>query len=323
MGEARKRMGANLKPINTSQAVKEATPEASIMQLKDGEKFTDLFSFDEKIYDAGDRSQVFMAKCKKSGDAMVVKMRQKGFFSGGERVWRGVLTRMLNLEKSDHVLGMYGIWEDDKAYYVVMEKCHGGELFDFLLNETDVPERECKRIMREILKSVDHLHSQGLIHRDIKPENIMFKDKTDEPNSPKTLKLIDFDTCQEHVPDSPKATKIVGTPGYIAPESFTGEYTPASDLWSVGVILYILMTGDMPYPDDVFGDDLGKNNQVGSQYMQDVYSKLKEYKVDFECPPWPDFPQARDLCQSLLAFDPSDRSPSARDALKHPWLSGK
>merc|ERR1711959_42833 len=138
---------------------------------------------------------------------------------------------------------------------------------------------------------VDHLRSQGLIHRDIKPENIMFKDKTDEPNSPKTLKLIDFDTCQENVPDSPKATKIVGTPGYIAPESFTGEYTPASDLWSVGVILYILLTGDMPYPDDIFGDDLGKHNQVGSKYMQDVYNKLKEYKVDFDCPPWPDFPQ--------------------------------
>ena len=64
-----------------------------------------------------------------------------------------------------------------QAYYVVMQKCGGGELFDFLLNETDVPERECKRIMREILRAVDHLHSQGLIHRDIKPENVMFIDQ--------------------------------------------------------------------------------------------------------------------------------------------------
>jgi len=252
---------------------------------------------------------------------VVIKMREKGFFSGGERVWRQVLTRMLNLDKNDHVLGLTGIYEDDENYFVVMEKCHGGELFDFLLNETDVPERECKRIMREILKAVDHMHSQGLIHRDIKPENIMFANNAQEdPKSPKTLKLIDFDTCQEHVPNSPKATRIVGTPGYIAPEAFKGEYTPASDLWSVGVILYILMTGDMPFSEEDIGEDIAGNNVVGGDKAEVVFDRLKNAKIDFECPPWPDFPQARDLCASLLAFDPGDRSPGAREALNHPWL---
>merc|ERR1719324_981865 len=91
---------------------------------------------------------------------------------------------MLNLENHSHVLGIKDILQDSEHYYVVMERCSGGELFDFLQTETDVPERECKRIMREILEAVDHLHHQGLIHRDIKPENIMFQDLSKDPFTP-------------------------------------------------------------------------------------------------------------------------------------------
>ncbi|CAJ1351657.1 unnamed protein product [Effrenium voratum] len=194
--------------------------------------------------------------------------------------------------------------------------------------QDDVPERECKRIMREILEAVDHIHSRGLIHRDIKPENIMFHDTSNEPNSPKTqaakkaVKLIDFDTCLEYEPQSPRAKHVVGTLGYLAPEALQGEYSPASDLWSVGVILYILMTGDMPFEQDMFGEQL-RDTRCGSATMNSIYYKLKNANIDFECEPWPSFPQARDLCQQLLAFQPEDRSPSARAALNHPWLSGK
>mmetsp|Transcript_6651 Transcript_6651/g.16315 ORF Transcript_6651/g.16315 Transcript_6651/m.16315 type:complete len:331 (+) Transcript_6651:187-1179(+) len=321
---ARARLGASLRAM-TGAAPKQEAPQAQneidIITLTPPQKLEDLYQFDMKLYDAGDRSKVFAAKERSTGKDVIVKVRKKGFFSGGERVWRNVLTRIMNIEKSDNVLGIDTILEDEKGYYVVMQKCGGGELFDFLLNETDVPERECKRIMREILRAVDHLHSQGLIHRDIKPENVLFTtNKEQQPEGPRNLKLIDFDTCQDWTPKSPKAQRIVGTPGYIAPESFRGDYTPASDLWSVGVILYILMTGDMPFPEDVFGDDIAGNNQVGGGKMEQIYKRLKTFKIDFECPPWPDFPQARDLCSQLLAFDPGDRSPSAADALQHPWL---
>ena len=111
------------------------------------------------------------------------------------------------------MLGLGQVIQDERKFYIVMTRCSGGELFDFLQTETDVPERECKRIMREILEAVDHIHSRrlknqvssssakyllylnskwldmnvrGLIHRDIKPENIMFHDTSNEPNSPKT-----------------------------------------------------------------------------------------------------------------------------------------
>lgn len=302
-----------------------------IRVLGENENIEDFYELNEQIYDGGNKGQILMAKRKKrkgdktsiqkaEGEECVVKVRLKRGAKEHEHVWRSVMVRLLASKVSPHVLEIQQVFEDQRAFYIVMQKCSGGELFEFLLKETEVPETECKRIIREILVAVCDLHAKGLIHRDVKPENIMFSENLPESpdKSVKTVKLIDFDTCQPWSPKTPKAERFAGTPGYIAPEALIGEASPQSDLWSVGVILHILMTGDMPWTQQLPAIE---DTQVSGPSANLMHEVLRKERIDWEQPPWPEFPYAADLCRRLLAFDPQDRCPSATEALKHPWLA--
>jgi serine/threonine protein kinase len=288
--------------------------------LGDGQRITDLYELGKEIYNGGPKGRVVHAKRKQDNADVVVKIRSK-LNRAGERNWKAIMTQLHGLGgKNDHVLDIMEILECPMAFYVVMPKMNGGELFEFLQTETEVPESECKRITREILCAVGHLHKTGLIHRDIKPENIMFNIQDEDPEgggpSPKTVKLIDFDTCLEWTPCSPKTKRFVGTPGYIAPEALLGETTPQSDIWSVGVILYILMTGEMPWTSLVSIED----GIVGSPSARAMYDAIKKEDLGWDEAPWPDFPLARDLCQKLIAFDMQSRLQTIEEAMAHPWL---
>eukprot|EP00440_Ansanella_granifera_P001013 gb/GFBE01001095.1/.p1 GENE.gb/GFBE01001095.1/~~gb/GFBE01001095.1/.p1 ORF type:complete len:391 (+),score=83.45 gb/GFBE01001095.1/:1-1173(+) len=284
-------------------------------ELRVGESVHDFYEMDKEIYSGGAKGKVIVAKRKSDGTEVVMKIRSKKTNRGGERSWRAIMTQMYQIQGSQHVLDINEILEDDSSFYVVMPKCEGGELFEFLVTETEVPEAECKRIIREILIAVGTLHKKGLVHRDVKPENIMF-DLDLQSKTPKTVKLIDFDTCVEWTPATPKSCRFVGTPGYIAPEALLGEITPKSDLWSVGVILYILMTGETPWSSMESLED----GTVGSPGARRMYNSLKNETFEWDREPWPDFPMARDLCQKLIAFNMEDRPESVQEVLDHPWL---
>ena len=112
---ARARMGASLRALAPAKAPEPLKPSVDIVKINHPDKLETFYKFDEKLYDAGDRSKVFSAVELASGKNVIVKMRRKGFFSGGERVWRNVLTRIMNIERNDHVLGVDTILEDDKV----------------------------------------------------------------------------------------------------------------------------------------------------------------------------------------------------------------
>jgi len=307
------------KGLSVSTGTAEPQIKSQVFRLlTNGETITNYYEFAEEIYSGGAKGKVLVAKRKSNGEEVIVKIRTKQTNRGGERGWRAIMSQVCSMKGSIHVLDITEILEDELAFYVVMPKCNGGELFEFLVTETEVPEAECKRIIREILIAVGHLHSRGLVHRDVKPENIMFDivDKTCS-KTPKTVKLIDFDTCVEWTPASPKSSRFVGTPGYIAPEALLGQITPQSDLWSIGVILYILMTGETPWSSMVSLED----GTVGSPGAKKMYQALKQEVVEWDKEPWPDFPLARDLCQKLLAFNMEERADTVREALEHAWLS--
>jgi calcium/calmodulin-dependent protein kinase I len=191
--------------------------------------------------------------------------------------------------------------------------------------------------MGELLLSLDHLHKQGLVHKDVKLENLVFrkkgsleprcvnspkatfsKEKGDAPKSPTNLKLIDFDFTEEWEPESPKSKAVVGTDGYISPEAYLGDACPKSDVFSAGVIMFLLIAGRFPYDDAIF-DDEPNENYVGSPKMQEIHDKLAKFKVRFG-KSWKNLDVAKDFCQGLLAFDIGARL-SAEEALKHPWMA--
>mmetsp|Transcript_73593 Transcript_73593/g.207205 ORF Transcript_73593/g.207205 Transcript_73593/m.207205 type:complete len:534 (+) Transcript_73593:104-1705(+) len=284
-------------------------------QLAEGETINDLYDFGEEIYSAGSKGKVLTAVRRSDNCEVVVKIRTRSSNRTGERAWREIMDQVYKIGGTSHVLDLTEIVEGQNEFYVVMPKCQGGELFDFLATEAEVPEAECKRIICEILTAVGHLHKNNIIHRDIKPENIMF-DVDRMLASPKTVRLIDFDTCLEWSPATPKSKRFVGTPGYIAPEALMGELSPQSDLWAVGVIFYILMTGEMPWSSLASLED----GVVGSPGARRMYDALKAEVLAWDEQPWPEFPLARDLCQKLLAFSTEERLSNVEEAMAHAWL---
>eukprot|EP00928_Gymnodinium_smaydae_P036830 TRINITY_DN25685_c0_g1_i2.p1 TRINITY_DN25685_c0_g1~~TRINITY_DN25685_c0_g1_i2.p1 ORF type:complete len:515 (+),score=114.98 TRINITY_DN25685_c0_g1_i2:237-1781(+) len=320
--KSRFRAGLGALKIDTKkdEAPKEKKPEMFRL-LQSGERASDFYDFGGELDKSGGvGGRVLEAKRRADGREVIVKIRDKQSHKRGERGWRAMMAEFARLRGCPNVLDLDEILEDEEAFYIVMPKCDGGELFDFLSTAAEIPEAECQRIIREILLALRHLHANDIIHRDIKPENILFDQALDpkDPESPKTVKLIDFDTCANWVPNSPKTKSFVGTPGYIAPEVLMGDACPQSDLWSVGVILYVLMTGLEPWADV---DCHQIDGTVNSASARQMYEFMRHTPLDWEMEPWPEFPLARELCQKLLAFDTEHRPPTVTEALAHPWLA--
>ena len=152
------------------------------------------------------------------------------------------------LKNLDHpnILRLYEVFEDAKNIYLVTELCNGGELFDEIVSRTRFGERDAANVIKQLISAISYCHSKKVCHRDLKPENILIDNKESL-----TIKLIDFGTSQRFE-DEEKMELVLGTAYYIAPEVLKGEYDEKCDVWSIGVILYILLSGEPPFPG---GDD--------------------------------------------------------------------
>ena len=145
------------------------------------------------------------------------------------------------LAKLDHpnIMKIFELYEDAQKFYVVSELIRGGELFDFITKRESLSEVFAANTMKQVLSAVNYLHKQGIVHRDLKPENVMLEQ---EPNSVEelNLKLIDFGTSVS-VPESGRLREAIGTMYYMAPEVLDRRYDSKCDVWSLGVILFVLI----------------------------------------------------------------------------------
>mmetsp|Transcript_60961 Transcript_60961/g.137667 ORF Transcript_60961/g.137667 Transcript_60961/m.137667 type:complete len:288 (+) Transcript_60961:2-865(+) len=250
---------------------------------------------------------------------VVIKTRERARSfkkASDERDWRATMEIQLNMPKTDTMCTLYELIETKQNYYVVMEKVEGRDLFECMAREK-LSVKDARDITFQILTAVKSLHDAGRIHKDLKLENVMV-DRSSPPTSPGTVKIIDFDTVQDWEPTSPKTRDVLGTDGYIAPEAYDGVYSPASDIYCVGVIMYRLLTRKFPSREDLFDDQPGEN-WVGSPAMKRIKERLRDEKIDFLRPPLNRIPAAADLCAKMLVFDPCDRI-NVDDALKHSWF---
>merc|ERR1719361_2148020 len=148
------------------------------------------------------------------------------------------------MPKTETICELFEVLETRRCYYVVMEKVDGRDLFE-LTRHASLEQVDAREILRQLLVSLKILHGMGRIHKDVKLENVMVdmeSPKNESSSAEARVKLIDFDTVQSWEPRSPKSRDVLGTNGYIAPEAYVGQYSPASDMYCVGVIMYRLLT---------------------------------------------------------------------------------
>jgi len=261
----------------------------------------DFYKFGREIGKGG-FSIVYEAVKKETGERFAIKRIQKN----EEGVDIDLLKREIYImKKVDHpnILKLFDVYEDEDYFFLVLELVEGSELFDKIVDLGNYSEKDAANIVNQIVRAVDYLHSHGIVHRDLKPENLLSAGEGEN----EVVKVADFGFAKNFGEE--KLVTSCGSPGYVAPEVLTEDtYTNEVDMWSVGVIIYILLSGYPPFYDES---------------PPKIFKKITEVKYDFDDPAWDDISEtAKDLIRRLLVKDPAERL-SAKSTLDHPWLKGE
>ena len=271
-------------------------------------KFADQYEVLEKL-GAGHYAEVFKCRNKSNDRLCAVKVIDKKKTTTKQQ--GELLGEVAILKELDHknALKLEGFFDERQTVYVVLSLVTGGELFQRICKEKHFSEKIAATMVHQILSGVEYLHSKGIIHRDLKPENLLLT--SDQPDA--EIVLVDFGFA-EKCGTADKLTKCCGTPLYIAPEVLnaglfkTGPpYGLSADMWSVGVICYILLCGYPPFRAKTQSDQFKKVVQGNLEFPSSkVWGTISE--------------EAKDFIKNLIILDPSQRM-TAKKAKQHKWMS--
>jgi calcium-dependent protein kinase len=300
--------------------------------LRETSKITDQYKLGKVLGVPGQYGTVKECTNKKTGEKLAVKLLKKHKYHDRKRTkqyFEDLRSEIYLLSVShDHPYivslgtssGNGSVFEDIQTLYIIMERCDGGELYDRIQKMDGFSESHAQQLIRCIMSALYFLHEQGIAHCDLKPENFVFKSGDPKHKDYNTLKLIDFGMAKV-VHWRKYLRKLVGTPYYIAPECLEGRYNEGCDMWSIGVVLFVMIFGFPPFYDDTKSKDRVSSDQV-------IFSKIKKGftpKTKAGYGPW--FPkdhkvstECRDLLGRLLRKSIADRL-TAEEVLEHPWLN--
>mmetsp|Transcript_15673 Transcript_15673/g.38031 ORF Transcript_15673/g.38031 Transcript_15673/m.38031 type:complete len:379 (+) Transcript_15673:2-1138(+) len=254
---------------------------------------------------SGSYSTVWKGVCKQTRKVFAIKEMQKSSVKKDEEENLKEEVRISTLVGShNNIVYMKEFVENRDRFYIVLEYLTGGELFDRIVDSPGgkFTEKDAARILRQVFGALAYLHCKGIVHRDLKPENFLLADET--PDAP--VKIADFGfACNFDGPNG--LWGLCGSPGYVAPEIIQEKqgYGSPVDMWSMGVICYILLSGTPPF--------VGESDEESfALTLKGKYDKRRLEKVSSG---------AQDLCSKLLTYSPVRRL-SAEGALQHPWITG-
>ncbi|OMJ70518.1 hypothetical protein SteCoe_31492 [Stentor coeruleus] len=261
-------------------------------------KFLDQYKVEHSL-GTGSYGEVRKVLHKVTGQERAVKLFIKSL--DDSQSYMKVKSEIQILKTLHHpcIIKMFEYFEDEKRLYIVLEKCNGGELFDMISEKSNLTENTAAIICKQMFSAVAYMHQNNIIHRDIKPENIMLEEFEDDLN----IKIIDFGTAIK-ISGQARLIELVGSPFYIAPEVVAGNYSYECDMWSCGVILYILLSGYPPFD---------------AKSSAEILKKIRLGKYSFDKPIWESVSNdAKNLISKLLC--PAEKRMNASQALCHPWI---
>lgn len=269
----------------------------------------------KELLGTGAFSEVRLCENRETGQAYAVKIIDKKALKGKEDSLENeirVLRRFSARKNEDdaektwfthpNIVQLFETYEDKSKVYLIMELVTGGELFDRIVEKGSYTEKDASNLIRQVLEAVDYMHEQGVVHRDLKPENLLYYSSSEDSK----IMISDFGLSK--MEDSGFMATACGTPGYVAPEVLAQKpYGKAVDVWSIGVISYILLCGYPPFYDE---------NDAN------LFAQILKGEFEFDSPYWDEISDsAKDFIKSLMCVNVEKRF-TCKKALAHPWISG-
>ena len=280
--------------------VKTSTESKAVTKSKSTKNFEQTYTLG-KILGEGAFSVVRSAVNKETGQTVAIKcIAKKDLSAEDETALKQEVEILQNLDHP-HILKCYGFFDEPGMFYLPTEIMEGGELFDRIVKKTYYNEKEARDLILILINTIGYCHSKNIVHRDLKPENLLLAGFEDDSH----IKLADFGFAIQT--DGYVSLKTqCGTPGYVAPEILSTQlYGRSVDMWSIGVITYILLGGYPPFHDD---------NQKA------LFKKIKAGDFEFHDEYWECVSaEAKDFISKLIIVDRKSRM-SCDEAHRHPWL---